>query len=40
MTMRLADLLDGFADVPNAGDIAVSGLSLDSIPNPPYGQCE
>lgn len=30
MTMRLADLLDGFADASSAGDIVVSGLSLDS----------
>ncbi|UPG85127.1 UDP-N-acetylmuramoyl-L-alanyl-D-glutamate--2,6-diaminopimelate ligase [Luteibacter aegosomatis] len=30
MTLRLAELLDGFADTQGAGDIAVSGLSLDS----------
>ncbi|WP_448096419.1 UDP-N-acetylmuramoyl-L-alanyl-D-glutamate--2,6-diaminopimelate ligase [Luteibacter yeojuensis] len=30
MTMRLADLLDGFADASSAGDIDVSGLALDS----------
>ncbi|WP_448102544.1 UDP-N-acetylmuramoyl-L-alanyl-D-glutamate--2,6-diaminopimelate ligase [Luteibacter jiangsuensis] len=30
MTMRLADLLAGFADASSAGDIVVSGLSLDS----------
>ncbi|MGE7139451.1 UDP-N-acetylmuramoyl-L-alanyl-D-glutamate--2,6-diaminopimelate ligase [Luteibacter sp. NPDC031894] len=28
--MRLADLLDGFADASGAGDLVVSGLSLDS----------
>jgi len=30
MTMRLTDLLDGFADASSAGDIDVSGLALDS----------
>lgn len=30
MTMRLADLLDGFADAPGVGEILVSGLSIDS----------
>ncbi|MGF6710379.1 UDP-N-acetylmuramoyl-L-alanyl-D-glutamate--2,6-diaminopimelate ligase [Luteibacter sp. W1I16] len=30
MTMRLTDLLGGFADVSSAGDIDVSGLALDS----------
>jgi UDP-N-acetylmuramoyl-L-alanyl-D-glutamate--2,6-diaminopimelate ligase len=30
MTMNLADLLDGFADASGAGEIAVSGLGLDS----------
>jgi UDP-N-acetylmuramoyl-L-alanyl-D-glutamate--2,6-diaminopimelate ligase len=30
MTMTLATLLDGFADASAAGDVAVSGLSLDS----------
>ncbi|WP_426286726.1 UDP-N-acetylmuramoyl-L-alanyl-D-glutamate--2,6-diaminopimelate ligase [Luteibacter sp. E-22] len=30
MTMRLTDLLDGFADASGAGDIDVSGLALDS----------
>lgn len=30
MTMNLADLLNGFADARSAGEIVVSGLSLDS----------
>jgi UDP-N-acetylmuramoyl-L-alanyl-D-glutamate--2,6-diaminopimelate ligase len=30
MSMRLADLLEGFADASAAGDIVVSGLGLDS----------
>lgn len=30
MTLRLADLLDGFADASGAGDLAVSGLAIDS----------
>ncbi|WP_413625369.1 UDP-N-acetylmuramoyl-L-alanyl-D-glutamate--2,6-diaminopimelate ligase [Luteibacter sp. Lutesp34] len=30
MTMRLSDLLAGFADASSAGDVVVSGLSLDS----------
>ena len=29
MTMRPADLLDGFADAPGVGEILVSGLSID-----------
>jgi len=30
MTLRLADLLEGFADATGAGDLAVSGLAIDS----------
>ncbi|MDF4002277.1 UDP-N-acetylmuramoyl-L-alanyl-D-glutamate--2,6-diaminopimelate ligase [Luteibacter sp. PPL552] len=30
MTLRLAELLDGFADAQGAGDLAVSGLAIDS----------
>ena len=30
MTMRLADLLDGFADASGAGELDVSGLAIDS----------
>ena len=35
MTMRLADLLDGFAAAAAAGEIAVSGLALDTRENAP-----